>query len=68
MHGVTGYILVKNKVLRKLLISREAIDSDQIPNGWQWWQFPWDHLKTTVNAHELSWAGEGVNGKRLRAQ
>lgn len=64
---VTCYILVKNKVLRKLLIGREAIDSDQIPNGWQWWQFSWDHVKTTVNARELSWAGEGVNGKKLRA-
>jgi len=56
MHWVTCYILVKNKVLRELLIGREAIDSDQIPNGRQWRQFPWDHLKTTVNARELGWA------------
>lgn len=59
MHWVTCYILVKNKVLRELLIGREAIDSDQIPNGRQWWQSPWDHLKTTVNAR----VGLGLRGE-----
>lgn len=36
-------VLVQDKVLRELLVGREAIDTDEVANRGEWWEFPWDH-------------------------
>lgn len=39
----TSDVLVEDKVLGELLVSRETVNTDEVADRGEWWEFPWDH-------------------------